>query len=171
MKIIKILAIFTTVLFLLIAISMAVGYLKPTTAINPLVLCLSLISVNISIVLNKSLKNNLKYTLNTFAILGFIFISMGVFQFVDFKSIWNIFFVFMAIPLLVGLSFNFKAGLKITGIFYVFWLILTGLLIFSCFAISMKLESRLLFQIATIFLLIFTVFTLIGSVVKRKTHG
>jgi hypothetical protein len=169
MKFLKILTILSAVLFILTAIAVILEWIKLINAISPLIFGISFLAMTTSLNLVKQEQNKIKWVSLSLAVIGFLILSLSTFKILEMKDFWYLGVVPLSISILLGLFYQIQLVTNLKGRFFIFGRLLTSFICGFLILVGLQIDNPKIYLTGKVVLTIFTIYILIGSLLKPKT--
>lgn len=168
MKILKILS-YSSIIFLVITlILLTLGWIKLIHGINPLIFGISFLAMTTSMNLVQKDQNKIKWVSLSLAVIGFLILTLSTFKILEMKDFWYLGVIPLSISILFGLFYQIQLVTNPKGKFFVLGRLLTSFLCGFLILVALRIDNPKIYLLGKVVLTIFTIFILIGSLLKPK---
>lgn len=168
MKILKSLTFLSNLFLIMTTVAIILGWIKFINGISPLIFGISFLAMTTSMNLVKENQNKIKWLSFSLAIIGFLILSLATFKILEMKVYWSFGVIPIAISILIGLFHQIQLGTNPKGKFFLLGRVITSFLCGFLILIVLQIDDPKIYFFGKVILGIFTIYTLIGIVLKPR---
>ena len=168
MKILKSLTFLSNFFLIMTTIALILGWIKFINGISPLFFGITFLAMTTSMNLVKESQNKIKWVSFSLAIVGFIILSLATFKILEMKVYWSYGVIPLSVSFLIGLFHQIQLVTNPKGKFFILGRVITSFLCGFLILVGLQIDHPNIYFLGKVVLGIFTIYILIGMLLKPK---